>query len=130
MIFARAYRRLWLCCLLLAALVAQGLVPAGFMPAAGADGGMVAVVICTGTGPATILMDAAMMPDKDDDGHGGNAAAPTCAFAPVMAAGAPGGAPPPLLHPAPRAERPTAAPAVFIAALPAKNWLSQGPPRA
>lgn len=130
MMFAHAYRRLWLSCLILAALVAQGLVPAGFMPTVRADSGKIEIVICTGTGPATIMMDAHMVPGADDDAHDNNAAAPTCLFAPVMAADAAGIMPPALLHPTPHMERPLAAPVTVTVVLLAKDWLSQGPPRA
>jgi hypothetical protein len=43
---------------LLAAVAAFGLIPAGVMPGRAADGGL-ALVICTGKGPAALALDAA-----------------------------------------------------------------------
>lgn len=130
MAFLRSHQRLWLFCLLLAAVTAQALIPAGFMPAARAHDGKIEIVICTGTGPATILMDAHMVPGADQGGHDNGQAQSSCPFAPVMAAGAPDIIPPIALHPAPAGERPVAAPESTWLFTAPKTWFAQGPPYA
>jgi hypothetical protein len=81
----------WLCAILLLAIFARGLIPAGFMPDTGRNG-TVQLVICTGEGHATVTVDAGRYgpPQKH---HQGGDHKNICPFAPVLAQDATHGAP-------------------------------------
>jgi len=102
------------------ALLAQAFLPAGFMP--DARGGKVALVICTGSGPQTVMVDAKDVPVPQHPVHRN-----ACAYAAVLAQG---------LQPQVSVPLPVAA---FLeeAALPLaavvlkaafRPWFSRGPP--
>lgn len=69
--------------LVLLAVLAQGAMPAGFMPGRAGDGST-SIVICTATGPATIKVGAEHNPFANThDSEPGKT--PPCPFAPVLA---------------------------------------------
>lgn len=113
--------------LLLLALMLRALIPAGFMPTQDADG-KVAVVICTGTGSTTIMMDAHTVPRpaSDDAPAHDDAAKQSCPYALVLAFALPASAamPAAIYGDAPRAAATTS---LLRTAL-EKAWFAQGPP--
>jgi hypothetical protein len=124
----RTYGRLWLGCLILLAITVQGLIPLGFMPSINNNDGKVEIVICTGKGPATVLVDAHMVPGAADEQGDSHDDASACPFAPVLADGAAHLQPATLTAFA--IENPPLHPQAAINTLFLKNWFSQGPPRA
>lgn len=76
-----------LTCLLTIALCLRFMIPAGFMPVAAAnpDSGLFAVVICTGSGPVTQLLDeeGKPLPDLPEQGDYGACAYGAAVTAPV-----------------------------------------------
>lgn len=99
-------RRRAACWLALLAVLLRVLVPAGFMPAPAAAGTPLALVLCTGQGIVTALVDAtgAAVP-LQDDGAGKSADRHPCPFAGGFGGGL---APPPPSPPLPAAFRPAA----------------------
>ena len=115
------------CALLLLALLLQAAIPAGFMPGKTGDG-TVQMVICTGTGPATITVDADDAPGLPHDGkhNKGEKDHAPCPFTPFAAQNLDA---PPLALALNNYENHL----VFHNPLPArtislKPWLAQGPP--
>jgi hypothetical protein len=76
---------LWL--LLAAALAIRAVMPQGYMVTMAP--GQIAISICTGQGPSTILIGKAQGSDHSDDGHDGQDAAQRCAFADLTVPGLP-----------------------------------------
>ncbi len=62
------------------ALFARMLVPAGFMPMQGADGAA-RIVLCSGSGPMTMVMPMAGKSDHRQDDHQGHDGDHACPFA-------------------------------------------------
>jgi hypothetical protein len=88
----RARGRSIFCVLILLALLARAAIPAGFMPVMEkAAVARVAMMICTGSGPATIMVDPGKFaaPGHDQKEQGAKKHAP-CPFAPVLAQDMPG----------------------------------------
>ncbi|HZU64929.1 MAG TPA: DUF2946 family protein [Novosphingobium sp.] len=117
--FLAGHRR-WAFLLLALALAARAMVPAGFMPAAGAHG--VAIEICSGSGGPSLFLalpGKTQGPEEGSDSHGG---AP-CAFSaladtglqdgPVLALAAPA-LPPASSHPPLPAAGPSPAAAPYL----------------
>ncbi|MFM2042913.1 MAG: hypothetical protein RLY86_1489 [Pseudomonadota bacterium] len=73
----------WVAGILLVVMFVRALIPAGFMPdAEAASRGGFALVICTGMGERTILVDADGLPlQESDPGNTGIPPSPLCAFA-------------------------------------------------
>lgn len=130
--------RVFLYSLMLLALLVRSVVPVGFMPAQSHDG-KVEIVICTGSGLSTMLMDVDKVPAMTSAGHahgdhhsddkGGDPASHhSCPYASVLAQGLPGMVPvalPAVIHK-------DTHPFTLAASLPSggvlKPWFSQGPP--
>ena len=110
------------------ALAARLLVPAGFMPDTAAADGRVALVICTSDGPETIMVGPEHNPQQPRSGDHDARSDSSCAFAPVLAFGPALTAPPSALPPPtlPFAERTTAQP--VAAAPPLHDYRAQAPP--
>jgi hypothetical protein len=127
----RFYGRSIFCLVLLLALLARSAVPAGFMPAAPAphEGARLALTICTASGLATVLVDAAKYaPGGQKQEKGGHHHDAACPFAPVLAQDMPL-----TLPPAAQPQDFTRAAPRLAAAPPPyshtpKNWFAQGPP--
>ncbi len=66
--------------LIVASVVFRGLIPAGYMPGAPEAGHVFKVVICTGYGSQTIVVDSHGQPIKKDNKHSGDHKVP-CPFA-------------------------------------------------
>ena len=112
--------------MLVLALTGRVLVPAGFMPGQEADG-RAALVICTGAGPATIMVGPEHNPQAPDTGNHETRADSSCAFAPVLAFG-PGLTAPAAALPLPAPPRIKPLPAPVVAALPPHDYRAQAPP--
>ena len=73
---------------ILLAFLVKALVPVGFMPGEGTDG-KIEIVICTGQGAVTQLVDISHSPYNDDehskDEHQDSSSRQTCPYAPVLA---------------------------------------------
>ena len=109
----------------LLAILAQGLMPAGFMP--GQRDGETSIVICTGTGPATITLGPEFNPLAGKNDHKASDV-PSCPFAPVLAQDST--IPAPSFGPAFNTIRLvlTFPPVDMGGAAPAHTYLAQGPP--
>ena len=119
--------RTLLLALMLLSLMTRSLFPAGYMPAQDADG-LFKIVICTATGPATVLVGAEYAPGEQAPPHDGDSSHAPCPYAPVLAQDV---APPvpALLPPFPREkDMRVVIAALNLSARLAKPWLSQGPP--
>ncbi|HYD17643.1 MAG TPA: hypothetical protein VEF76_04095, partial [Patescibacteria group bacterium] len=118
-------------CLLLLAVVARGMVPAGFMPAFAAQPGQLfPLVICSGaTGSATVYVTGDQLPVQDDGGeHPQPHQAAPCAYDASFTSAVPL-TPPQMPAPlfAPEARKPPA-PTQMAEQTLSKNYDPQGPP--
>lgn len=132
--------RVFLYSLMLLALMVRSVVPVGFMPSQGRNG-KVEIVICTGSGPATMLMDTDKIPaithdmpaghahDGQHGGKDGNSGSRlSCPYAPVLAQGLPGVAPVALPAVIYKDEQSFMLAASVPSGIVLKPWFSQGPP--
>jgi len=109
----------------LLALLAQGLMPVGFMP--GQRDGGTSIVICTGTGPATVTLGPEFNPLAGKNDHK-ESDVPSCPFAPALAQDS--------IVPTPSLDTPfntirfvlTPSPADMAAHTGVHTYLAQGPP--
>jgi hypothetical protein len=67
--------------LVVLAVALRSLIPAGMMPEANARAGLLPLVICTVTGPATIMVDASKIPVKPGDHAPAETQKAPCLFA-------------------------------------------------
>jgi hypothetical protein len=131
----RKIHSLWLYSLILAAILAQGLLPRGFMPTLNTYNGsaQVAIVICTSSGPTKIFLDASQVPgsvSQTEPHSNEHDAAPTCPFAPALAAAMPMTNNGVIAHPDYKQDRAVAVLHDVSYSNIQKNWFSQGPPHA